>query len=146
MIGRRFFPLPQELAVPTAFAESADAQASQTVTEATAENVIEVTLTGTLSGADYKEFVPRTEALLKRFDKVRMVVILKDFHGWNAGALWEDLKFDMKHFTDIDRLAIVGDSKWEKGMTIFCKPFTTATVKYFDIANVDDARAWAREN
>jgi len=27
------------------------------------------------------------------------------FHGWDAGALWEDIKFDIKHFGDIERLA-----------------------------------------
>ena len=107
--------------------------------------MIEVTLTGTLSAADYEAFLPRTEALLERFETVRMLVILKDFHGWTAGALWEDLKFDLKHFDDVDRLAIAGDSAWEKGMTVFCKPFTTATVRYFDRADLDAARAWVRE-
>ena len=132
--------------MPTTFAETADARADQTVTEATDENVIEVTLTGTLSADDYKAFLPRTEALLKRFDTIRMVVILKDFHGWTAGALWEDLKFDAKHFADLDRLAIVGDSKWERGMAAFCKPFTTATVKYFDVSDLAAARTWVRED
>jgi sigma-B regulation protein RsbU (phosphoserine phosphatase) len=25
------------------------------------------------------------------------------FHGWNAGALWEDTKFAVKHFGDLDQ-------------------------------------------
>ncbi len=36
--------------------------------------------------------------------------------------MWEDIKFDMKHFADIERLAIVGESKWEKGMAVFRRP------------------------
>ena len=56
-----------------------------------------------------------------------MLVRLHDFHGWTAGALWEDIKFDLKHFAHIERLALVGDRKWEAGMAVFCKPFTTAT-------------------
>lgn len=43
---------------------------------------------------------------------------------------------DVKHFNDIERLAIVGDSKGEKGMAIFCKPFTTATVRHFDVSEI----------
>jgi hypothetical protein len=43
-------------------------------------------------------------------------------------TLWEDIKFDVKHFNDIERLAITGENKWEKGMAAFCKPFTTAKV------------------
>ena len=45
--------------------------------------------------------------------------------------LWQDIKFDVKHFGDIERLAMVGEKKWEQWMATFCKPFTTATVKYF---------------
>ena len=131
--------------MPTVFAETADARASETVTEAADGNVIEVTLTGELTAADYEAFLPRTEALLDRYETVRMVVILKDFRGWTAGALWEDVKFDAKHFADVDRLAIAGDSAWEKGMTVFCKPFTTATVRYFDVSEIEAARTWVRD-
>ncbi|NNJ25985.1 STAS/SEC14 domain-containing protein [Alienimonas chondri] len=132
--------------MPTVFAEPSTAAAGHAVADGSAENVIEVTLTGKLAAADYEAFVPRIEPLLQQHDKVRMVVILDDFHGWSVGALWEDVKFDLKHFADIDRLAIVGDATWEKGMSVFCKPFTTAKVQYFDLSKVDAARAWVREN
>lgn len=66
------------------------------------------------------------ERLVKQHGKIRMLVEMHDFHGWTAGALWEDVKFDAKHFHDIERLALVGETKWEKGMAVFCKPFTTA--------------------
>ena len=32
--------------------------------------------------------------------------------------------------------------KWQEGMATFCKPFTKATVKYFDHADAADARMW----
>ena len=70
---------------------------------------------------------------------------MRDFHGWTAGALWEDIKFDVRHFRDIERLALVGEKKWEKGMAVFCKPFTTAKVRYFERAKADEARAWLQE-
>ena len=56
--------------------------------------------------------------------------------------MWDDIKFDMTHFSDIDRLAMVGDRKWEKGMSIFCRPFTTAKIRYFDHTAVAEARIW----
>jgi hypothetical protein len=43
--------------------------------------------------------------------------------------LWEDIKFSVKHFADIERLAMVGDKKWQRGMAAFCKPFTKATIR-----------------
>jgi len=76
--------------------------------------------------------------------KVKILFSMKDFTGWDAGALWEDIKFDIKHFGDIDRLAMVGDKKWEEGMAWFCKPFTTAKVAYFDQSQIETAQAWLR--
>jgi hypothetical protein len=70
---------------------------------------------------------------------------MHDFHGWTAGAMWEDMKFDFKHWRDIERLAIVGESKWEKGMAAFCKPFTSAKIQYFDHTQLSEAETWLRE-
>ena len=66
-------------------------------------------------------------------------------HGWTVGALWEDTKFATRHFSDIDRLAVVGEKKWQEEMATFCKPFTKATVRYFDHAVADEARKWLGE-
>jgi hypothetical protein len=30
-------------------------------------------------------------------------------------------------------------------MAVFCKPFTTAKIKYFDVSELDAARAWLKE-
>jgi hypothetical protein len=70
---------------------------------------------------------------------------MADFHGWDAGALWEDIKFDIRHFADIERLAMVGDKKWQHGMATFCKPFTKATIRYFHHAEATQARKWLDE-
>lgn len=104
--------------------------------------VIEVQVSGRLTKDAYHEFVPATEAAIKKYGKVRILFVMHNFEGWDAGALWEDLKFDFKHFSHIERLAIVGETRWEKGMATFCRPFTTATLKYFDIKDLEAARAW----
>ncbi|WP_145354845.1 SpoIIAA family protein [Roseimaritima multifibrata] len=119
---------------------------SFSVTEIENGKTIELSLTGKLSSEAYEEFVPVIEAQIAAHGKVRMLVVMHDFHGWDASALWADTKFAMKHFKDIERLAIVGETKWEKGMATFCKPFTTASIKYFDHAKIDDARAWLQES
>ncbi|SFI39765.1 SpoIIAA family protein [Planctomicrobium piriforme] len=115
------------------------------VKEGVAGKFLEVHLTGKLTKEDYQHFVPLIEQRLKDKGKVRLLVELHDFHGWTAGALWEDMKFDSKHFKDIERLAIVGESKWEQGMATFCKPFTTAKIKYFDKSEAAAATTWIQE-
>ena len=107
--------------------------------------ILTVSASGTLQREDYERFVPEFERLIKQHGKIRVQFVMSDFRGWDAGALWEDLKFDFRHFNDIERLAMVGDKAWEKGMSLFCKPFTTAKIRYFDQAQIDEARQWLRE-
>lgn len=104
--------------------------------------IMEVAVTGKLTREDYERFVPAAEELIREQGKIRVLFIMHDFHGWTFGAAWEDIKFDLKHFNHIERLAIVGESKWEQGMAVFCRPFTTASMKYFDIGKLEEARAW----
>jgi hypothetical protein len=104
--------------------------------------VVEVRASEKLSKEDYEHFVPLLETLIAKLGKVRVLFEMHNFHGWEVGALWQDIKFDVKHFRDIERLALVGESKWEKGMAAFCKPFTTAKIQYFDTKDIAKARAW----
>ena len=117
-----------------------------TLTDDAGGKVLAMKISGKLSKEDYEQFVPKVEDLIKQHGKIRILMEMHDFHGWEMAALWEDIKFDLKHFRDIERLAMVGDSKWEAGMAVFCKPFTTAKIKYFDVSKIDEAGQWIRED
>jgi hypothetical protein len=106
------------------------------------DKILEVKISGKLQKDDYLAFVPEVERLIQLHGKIRVLMEMHDFHGWEMGALWEDIKFDVKHFKDIERLAMIGDKKWEHGMAMFCKPFTTASVRYFDQKDAAQARVW----
>lgn len=108
-------------------------------------DLIEVHVTGKLTHEMYQEFVPLLEQAVRDHGKLRLLFVMHDFHGWTAGALWDDLKFDLKHFRDIQRLAIVGETRWQQGMAVFCKPFTTAKIQYFPSTELEAARSWLRE-
>lgn len=101
-----------------------------------------VELNGKLTAQDYEHFGGEIDRQIKEHGKLRVLVTMHDFHGWTAGALWEDIKFDFKHFNHLERLALVGETKWEQGMALFCKPFTTAKIRYFDRAKIDEAKTW----
>ena len=104
--------------------------------------VLEVRVTGKLAHEDFLHFVPKLEQMLKQHGKLRVLFDMVDFHGWETRALWDDFKFDLKHFADVERLVMVGDKKWEEGMSLFCRPFTTAKIRYFDHTRADEAREW----
>jgi hypothetical protein len=104
--------------------------------------VLNIKVSGKISKEDYQKFVPEAEQLIDKFGKIRILFEMQDFHGWQAGALWEDVKFDIKHFSDIERLAFVGDKAWEKGMSVFCRPFTTAKIRFFETEQRQEAIEW----
>lgn len=108
-------------------------------------NLLHVRLSGKLTTSDYEYFGPAVEKIIEEHGKIRALVHMEDFHGWTAGALWQDVKFDAKHFNDLERIAFVGDKAWEKGMSVFCKPFTTAKVRYFDQSEREEALTWVQE-
>jgi hypothetical protein len=49
---------------------------------------------GKLAKADYVRFVPEFERLVRQHGKLRVLFDMTGFHGWEPGALWEDIKFD----------------------------------------------------
>ncbi|MGB9432993.1 MAG: STAS/SEC14 domain-containing protein [Candidatus Acidiferrum sp.] len=102
-------------------------------------------ISGKLVKADYEHFVNEFERLVRQHGKLRVLFDIADLQGWDAGAVWEDIKFDIKHFADIELLAMVGDKKWQHGMAVFFKPFTKATIRYFDHAEAAEARKWLGE-
>lgn len=110
-----------------------------------AGRVLEVLVHEKLTKEDYETFVPDFDRLIEEHGKIRVLLEMQDFHGWTAGALWEDIKTDVRHFNHVERLAFVGDKKWEKGMSYFCKPFTTAEIRYFDREKSQAATDWIEE-
>lgn len=96
--------------------------------------------------ADYAQFVPEFERLVRQHGKMCVLFDMTDFHGWEAGAMWEDTKFAIHHFDDMEKIAMVGDAKWQHGMALFCKPFTKAAVRYFDHIDAAAARKWLEES
>ncbi|HUV68291.1 MAG TPA: STAS/SEC14 domain-containing protein [Terracidiphilus sp.] len=108
--------------------------------------ILVIQVSGKLAAADYGDFTAEFERLLRKYGKLRVLFDMKDFHGWEAGAAWEDLKFDVKHFADIDRLAMIGETTWEHGMAELFRPFTRAKTRFFDHAKGSEARRWLLES
>lgn len=106
------------------------------------EKVVAFKLSGKLHDEDYKKFTPLIDAAVAKGGKARILVQFHDFQGWDLHALWDDIKFSTTHCTVIERIALVGEKKWEEWMAKVCKPFTMAKIQYFDASRIDEAWAW----
>jgi hypothetical protein len=105
-------------------------------------SLLEIEARGRLTHDDYLSLMPEVERLVREHGRMRMLFEMVDFHGWDAAAMWDDAKFGARHFSDISRIAMVGDKTWEKAMGVLCRPFTGAQVRYFDRADLGAAREW----
>jgi len=108
------------------------------------KTIVTITFKGKVDKEDYDLLLPQLEGIIEKGKRVRMLIVLEAFKGWSMGAAWEDTKFGLAHFNDIEKIAIVGEKKWEQLMAVFLKPFTRAAVKYFQQEHLDGARAWVQ--
>ena len=96
-----------------------------------------------LENSDYARVMPRLEALIARRGKLRVLIVLHDFAGWTPGAFFEDLRFDVKHRDDFERIAVVGGKTWQAVVTKLSKPFFSGETQFFEAEA--EARAWLDE-
>jgi hypothetical protein len=108
------------------------------------QSALEIDVKGKLDEDDYAEFVPAVEDMMRKHGTVGLLIHLEDFRGWSLAALWEDLKFDFRHYRDISRMALVSaeNSHLKERMTALARPFTDAKVEYFPQQQIGAARAW----
>jgi len=105
------------------------------------QHLLTVKASGKLSAQDYHDFEPAVDRLIES-GKINILFEMHDFHGWEVGAMWEDIKFATKHCRDVERIAMVGEKNWEKWMATICRPFTMSKIEYFDAGQQNAARQW----
>ena len=75
--------------------------------------------------------------------RVKVLVIVEDFKGWEHGADWGDMTFFETQANRIDKIAIVADPKWEIETLAFAGAgFRHAPVKFFSANQLALARSW----
>ena len=108
------------------------------------DRVMEITATGTLERADYEQCVPRLERAIEEQGKLRVVIRAEHLAGWTPGALLDELKFDLRHRKDLERVAVVGSGKMVEWGTKLSRPFFSGEVKYFDTSQAQQAMDWVK--
>ena len=116
------------------------------VMEKSAGKVLGIQVDGKLVHADYEKFVPMLEKIIEEHGKVRCYMELVNFHGFTPRAMWDDLKFDIKHCLQVERCAIVGCKTSHKWMTkLGGLLFIKTAMKYFDVSQTEEAWDWINE-
>lgn len=113
--------------------------------EETQDDLVAFRISGNVDKNDYTVMLPVLEEKIQQHGKIRVYAEVQDVEAYSLRALYEDIKFDIKHAADFSRAAIVGDRTWIDWLTTAAQPFTTANVKYFDFSQRSEAWAWVHE-
>jgi hypothetical protein len=109
-------------------------------------NMIGIKIGGKLTASEYEEvIIARVEAILQEHDKVRFLWLLDDsFDGAEAGAVWDDTKFGLKHRHDFEKLALVGGPTWMDWLTKLAGKIMSGETRTFPREQLQEAWDWIK--
>lgn len=105
--------------------------------------VVELTVAGKITHDDFEELMPKLEAELAR-GPLSLVEVIDDFDGFDARTIWDGIKFDLAHWSEFRRVAVVSDMTWFSPFARLADTLTHLQIKEFKRDQLDEARAWAR--
>jgi hypothetical protein len=110
-----------------------------------AAGVIEFTVEGGITRAEYDAAVEAMEAGIAKHGKISALAEIRSFTGMELSAWWKDVSWGVTHMNKIRRAAIVTDSGWIEAATHAGSVVLPAEVKVFPLDEFAAARAWVRE-
>jgi hypothetical protein len=116
------------------------------ITDSTS-GIVTVKVAGKLAQPDIARAQQQAIGIIARQGKIRLLVIVESFQGWEKGGDWSDVSFQSEYDEHIERMAVVGEKRWEEMALIFVgKGFREFPIEYFQPGEVAKARAWLAEN
>jgi len=107
--------------------------------------VVTVTFEGTLTQAALLQAQQAVADIIRVEGKVRILVNAEKFEGWESGGAWDDFTFQEESDPFIEKLAIVGDERWENQVLIFAaKGLRRFPIEYFGTDEREMAYSWVR--
>ena len=108
-----------------------------------AGKLLQLNVRGMFKKADYDRIIEIAKEAIEREGKVDGLIILEAFEGWERREDWGDVSFMMGQGRHIEKMAIVGDEKWQDDALAFtAKGFRATAVEFFTASRLSDARTW----
>ena len=106
-------------------------------------NTYVLRLSGEVQRSEFDKVQDKTAGDIDSGVKPRILAILENFEGWEKSVAWGNLDFLYWHSNEIERIAIVGEPRFEQTALAFAGDgFRNAPVKFFPDGQLAEARAW----
>lgn len=89
---------------------------------------------GKLTHEDYLIITPMIESALEgvKTPKIKVFFDASDFEGWEVRAAWDDFKLGVKHSREFEKIAILGNKRWQELTAKIGSWFISGESKYFE--------------
>lgn len=103
---------------------------------------ISIKVIGKLTHEDYATITPLIDRSLEAVEEPLADVLLDatELEGWELRALWDDFRLGLKHGSQFNKIAIVGNKRWQDMAARLGSWFVSGEVDYFE--DFDAALAW----
>ena len=99
---------------------------------------------GRLSQDDFKALAAVVDPYVLETGSLRALIIhVETFPGWeNLVGMIEHFRFVKEHHKNVEKIALVTDSKLAKLMPKFVDHFVNAEISVFSYSDLDEAKKW----
>ena len=105
-------------------------------------NVLEITLDGALTKADYDRLTEKADAMIEEFGTIKMIEIIRHIGKMEPSAIWADFRWAPGHLKYLTHIAVVADKKWIGWIVGPMRAFISAEVHSFHLDELENARRW----
>jgi SpoIIAA-like len=108
-------------------------------------NVVGYKAVGKLTKSDFEGIEPEVKALVEKEGTICILFDMAGYKGETAKGWIADYKFGREFHNKIEKMAVVGDTTWEKWLTQLAKLIYARDSKFFHSSDIGKAWAWLRE-
>ncbi len=110
-------------------------------------NIVGFEAVGHVDAGDYQSVLePAISSALAEHDTIRLLYVLgSQFDGYSGGAMWEDTKVGIDHWSKWDRIAVVTDHGTIADAIKYLGWMVPGEVRLFPFDSLDAAKAWLAE-
>ena len=111
--------------------------------EAATNGLINLKISHLMTAEDMKQCQEAVLTASKLSNKLKGLIVLEEFQGWEKSKAWEDISFFVENEKKIEKIAVVGDLKWRDDIFAFLGgPFRSASIEFFNPSQESEARSW----
>lgn len=104
-------------------------------------NVVELTVDGKITTADFKSLVAKVDADFAKYGKLRVLEDIYRLEEIDPMVLWAVLQ-QIRRIYDVTHAAIVVDAKWLRSSAKVISGIYPFEIKVFERSLIEEARVW----